>query len=85
VGGKDDYQQGCQIVLDTIYQKTEEIIPNNKNLPIYIKNAKLHQKIGHNICQPVPFQGPPKFTQIGILGLKRYHLATLIAKRSSQF
>jgi hypothetical protein len=24
------------------------------------------------------FQGPPKFTQIGILGLKNYHLATLL-------
>jgi hypothetical protein len=23
------------------------------------------------------FQGPPKFTQIGILGLKKYHLATV--------
>jgi hypothetical protein len=27
--------------------------------------------------QPFPFQGPPKFTQIGIFGLKIYHLATL--------
>jgi hypothetical protein len=30
-------------------------------------------------CQPFPFQGPPKFTQIGIVGLKRYHLATLVS------
>jgi hypothetical protein len=27
--------------------------------------------------QPFPFQGPPKFSQIGIFGLKIYHLATL--------
>jgi hypothetical protein len=33
-----------------------------------------------NVCiiyQPFPIQGPPKFTQIGIFGLKIYHLATL--------
>jgi hypothetical protein len=29
------------------------------------------------IYQPFPFQGPQKFTQIGIFGLKIYHLATL--------
>jgi hypothetical protein len=27
--------------------------------------------------QHFPFQGPPKFTHIGIFGLKMYHLATL--------
>jgi hypothetical protein len=33
----------------------------------------------HIINQPFQFQGPPKFTQIeiGIFGLKIYHLATL--------
>jgi hypothetical protein len=30
----------------------------------------------HNIYQPLPLQDPPKFTQIGILGLTLYHLAT---------
>jgi hypothetical protein len=29
------------------------------------------------ICQHFPFQGPQKYTQIGIFGLKRNHLATL--------
>jgi hypothetical protein len=29
------------------------------------------------IYQPFPFQGPPKFTQIGIFGSIMYHLATL--------
>jgi hypothetical protein len=28
--------------------------------------------------QKRPLQDPPKFTQIGILGLKIYHLATLL-------
>jgi hypothetical protein len=28
--------------------------------------------------QTFPFQGPPKFTQIGISGLKTNHLATLV-------
>jgi hypothetical protein len=30
---------------------------------------------GHKIYQPFPFLGFPKFTQIGIFGLKIYHLA----------
>jgi hypothetical protein len=32
---------------------------------------------GHRIYKPFPFRGPPKFTQIGIFGLKIYHLASL--------
>jgi hypothetical protein len=32
---------------------------------------------GQRIYQPFPIQGPPKFTQIGIFGLKIYQLATL--------
>jgi hypothetical protein len=32
---------------------------------------------GHKIYQKFPFQGPLKFTQIGIFGLKINHLATL--------
>jgi hypothetical protein len=31
----------------------------------------------HKICQHLPLQCPPKFTQIGIFGLKIYRLATL--------
>jgi hypothetical protein len=30
-----------------------------------------------NIFQHFQFQGPPKYTQIGIFGQKRKHLATL--------
>jgi hypothetical protein len=32
---------------------------------------------GHKINKYFPIQGPPKFTQIGIFGLKRNPLATL--------
>jgi hypothetical protein len=35
------------------------------------------------IYEPFPFQGPPKFTQIGIFSLKIYHLATLHAMHVS--
>jgi hypothetical protein len=43
---------------------------------------------GHNIYHYFPFQGPQKSTQIGIFGLKIYHLATLgsctIAKKKAK-
>jgi hypothetical protein len=44
---------------------------------------KLYQMVvnipnGHKIYQHFPFQGPPKFIQIGIFGLKINHLATVI-------
>jgi hypothetical protein len=32
---------------------------------------------GHKIYQQISTEGPPKFTQIGIFGLKTNHLATL--------
>jgi hypothetical protein len=40
-------------------------------MAVYILN-------GHKIYQHFPFQGPPKFTKIGIFGLKINHLATLV-------
>jgi hypothetical protein len=42
----------------------------------YTKWPKNRPK-GHKIYQNLPLQEPPKFTQIGILGLKISHLATL--------
>jgi hypothetical protein len=30
------------------------------------------------MCQHFPFRGPPKFTQIGIFGLKICHLVPLV-------
>jgi hypothetical protein len=38
--------------------------------------AKIYFKRPHNV-PTYPFPGPLKFTQIGIFGLKIYHLATL--------
>jgi hypothetical protein len=35
-----------------------------------------------NTYQHLPLQDHPKFTQIGILGFKIYHLATLIDRKS---
>jgi hypothetical protein len=32
---------------------------------------------GHKIYQLFPMYGPPKYTEIGIFGLKIYHLANL--------
>jgi hypothetical protein len=35
-------------------------------------------QMGQKIYQHYPFQGHPKYTQIGIFGTKKYHLATLL-------
>jgi hypothetical protein len=50
-----------------------------------IKYTKWPQYIpnGHRIYQLFKFQGPPKFAQIWILGLKIYHLATLVMSMES--
>jgi hypothetical protein len=84
-----DQRQGCQIFLDTKYQNggkyTIHIVtksPNgHKMYKMAVSNSKLHI-IYH---QPFTFQGLAKFTQIGILGLKVYHLATLIFQRRNGF
>jgi hypothetical protein len=72
-------RQGCQIFLVTTYQnwgiynKLPHNIPNVQNIPIGRKIDNVHK-----ICKCLPLQDPPKFTQIGIFGLKMYHLATLV-------
>jgi hypothetical protein len=38
---------------------------------------------GHEIEQKCPFHGLPKCTQIGIFGVKIYHLATLLFESRS--
>jgi hypothetical protein len=45
-------------------------LPQHYQMAIKISND-------HKIYQHFPYQGPPKFTQIGIFGLKIYLLATL--------
>jgi hypothetical protein len=37
---------------------------------------------GRKIYQHLQLQDPPKFTQIGIFGLKVYHLATLAGEQT---
>jgi hypothetical protein len=54
-----------------------QIAANFSNLPCNM-NTKLSQNIpnGHKIYQNFPFQCPPKFTKVGISGMKINHLAT---------
>jgi hypothetical protein len=71
--------QGCQILLDIIYQNRGKYTKSPLHYHMAIKCTKLSWYIpnGHRIYQPFAFQGPPKFSQIGIFGMKIYHLATL--------
>jgi hypothetical protein len=71
-----------------IYTKGQLDIPNGHKtgIPnghkIYVCTKWLSNiPNGHKICQHFSFQGPgpPVQTQIGILGLKIYHLATLVS------
>jgi hypothetical protein len=68
-------KQGCQIFLGpnigTKMGKICQMTTNCTKLPEIIPN-------GHKIYQHFPSQGFPKFTQIGIFGLKINHLATLV-------
>jgi hypothetical protein len=67
----------------TKWPKIHQMAKNTPNGQKYTKWPKIHQmakntESGHNlytansrrIFQPLPFQGPPKFTQIGIFGMK---------------
>jgi hypothetical protein len=47
-----------------------------KGRKICIPNGLKYSKWS-NICQPFPFQGPPKYTQVEIFGMKICHLAIL--------
>jgi hypothetical protein len=59
-----------------IYQITNTLPNGHKNVP----NGGIIFQMAKDYNQPFPFQGPPKFTQIRIFGLKIYHLATLLDK-----
>jgi hypothetical protein len=54
------------------YQMTIKYTKWSQNIP----NGR---KIDNNMCQYLSLQDSPKFTQIGILGLKLYHLANLFS------
>jgi hypothetical protein len=62
-------EQGCQIFLGTKYQ-------NGKNIPNYHKPYQLSVAKDGKMDHHLLLQDPPKFTQIGIFGLKTIHLAT---------
>jgi hypothetical protein len=56
------------------------------NLPTREKIYQMTTKCipnGHKMYQHLSLQDPPKFTQIGIFGLKMYNLATLSISRST--
>jgi hypothetical protein len=67
--------QGCQIFRGTIYQNGETIQNDHKIYQSAIK--QLNGPNGQKMYQHLPLQDPQNFTQIGIFGLKLYHLATL--------
>jgi hypothetical protein len=73
---------GCQIFMDTINQNGGKYTKLPLNYQTVIKYVPIPNiPNGHRICQPVSLQGPPKFTAIGIFGLKIYHLATLVERQ----
>jgi hypothetical protein len=71
-------EQGCQIFRGTIYQNGENIPNDHKIYQSALKYTKWPENgpNGHKIYKHRQLQDPPKFTQIGIFGLKVYHLAT---------
>jgi hypothetical protein len=77
-GLSSTHGQGCQIFLDTIYQNWGKCtkLPLNYHMAIKYQIAEIPN--GDKVYQRFPFQKPPKFCQIWILGLKIYHLATLL-------
>jgi hypothetical protein len=63
----------------TQYTKTEENIPNGNKICIP-NDRDVYSPNGYRISHPFALQGPPKFTRLGIFGLKIHHLATLELK-----
>jgi hypothetical protein len=74
--------------------KTGENIPNNHKIGIpnghkiyqmAVKDTKWPLNIpnGHKIYQHLPLHGPPKFTQIGIFGLKTNPSGNPVTKSAS--
>jgi hypothetical protein len=82
-------KQGCQIFVDKIDQNGEKYtkLPLQSFLQTIPNGHKIYQMAeknisnGHKIHQHLWLQDTPKFTQIWILGLKIYHLATLFWNR----
>jgi hypothetical protein len=75
-------RQGCQIFLGPKYQNGEKYtklpqrIPNgHKIFPMAVKRPN-----GHKMFQDFPKEDAPKFTQLGIFGLKTNLLAALLLR-----
>jgi hypothetical protein len=76
-------EQGCQIILGATSTKIYQISKNYTKLPHTISNGrKIDQMAIKYTNIGVPLQDPPTFTQIGIFGLKIYHLATLFVSNT---
>jgi hypothetical protein len=48
---------------------------------MYQMAVRTYVSNGRDMHQHFPFQGPPKFTQIAMFGLKIFYLATLLPFR----
>jgi hypothetical protein len=62
-----------------IYQTAQKYTKLPKNIPKCHKTYEMAVK--YTKCQNFSLQDTPKYTQIGIFGLKIYHLATLVGTR----
>jgi hypothetical protein len=76
--GHSSSGQGCQIFIVTTYQNGSKYTKMTTKVPNGYKRYNLTKKHWHKKFQHLPIQDLPKFTQIGIFGLKIYHLAALL-------
>jgi hypothetical protein len=71
--GLPDFFLGPKAPKQEKYIKWPQTVPNGHK----IYNVTVNITNGHKIYQHCPFQGPPKYTQIGLFGIKISHLATM--------
>jgi hypothetical protein len=67
--------------------KQEKNVPNEQKIYQMVTEyplSPLNTTDGHKIQQHFPIYGTPKFTEIGIFGLKINHLATLREGKQSR-
>jgi hypothetical protein len=71
----------ARFFLGTTYQNREKYtIPTTIKYTKWIESIQngKNRSYGHKLYQHRPWLDSPKFTQIGIFGMKIYHLATLM-------
>jgi hypothetical protein len=71
---RNTQHQGCQIFLGSKYQNGKKC---TKLQSLNYNKRPYNGPSVHKIYQHLPLLDPPKFTQIGVSGLKTNHLATL--------